>query len=167
MVTGRDPGAAQANLAGRLAVVRQILVVGIEDADVHAGQDQALLALEIPPLVLSQALPQRGLEAVDGHQRRGFGGAVAVHHLGTREFVEADHHRQRRLARAGQHAHAAEVRLDRQRLDVLQHRLEDGRCAVGDGHALGNHGVDQRLGVLGSVASRQHDLVGQQRGGLW
>src|SRR5258708_10022910 len=59
----RDPGAAQANLAGRLAVVRQILVVGIEDADVHAGQDQALLALEIPPLVLSQALPQRGLEA--------------------------------------------------------------------------------------------------------
>src|SRR2546427_8476434 len=49
-----------------------------------AGQDQALLALEIPPLVLSQALPQRGLEAVDGHQRRGFGGAVAVDRKSTR-----------------------------------------------------------------------------------
>src|SRR3989475_12156756 len=55
VVTGRDPGAAQANLAGRLAVVRQILVVGIEDADVHAGQDQALLALEIPPLEIGRA----------------------------------------------------------------------------------------------------------------
>ncbi|MPM93115.1 hypothetical protein SDC9_140251 [bioreactor metagenome] len=90
-----------------------------------------------------------------------------MHHLSTREVVETDHHRQRRLGGARQHAHAAEVRLDLHRLDVLQHGLEDGRCAVGDGHTLSDHGVNQRLGVFGSVAARQHDLVGQQRGGLW
>src|SRR6266511_5261863 len=145
VVGGRDPWAADLELAHRLTVPRSKAAFEVPHAQLDERERDALHRDVVEPRLVV-GLGELTRKHRDRRNGRRLRHPPAVHYVHPVPLLEAGDHRARRRRAADEHPlHARQIPLAGIRVEQLEDPKPDRGHARGPGHALLHEGVEQRL----------------------